>query len=308
VKTNGVLRFENLVLGPFVYGYDGHCPLIIPFTLEGRNLDNFVLTTDGTARSIPMTVTCPGSYTVECGDDFIYPPAEVNTCGNVTLTYDPPESELKRGPNTVTVTATDDVGDSATCTFVVTLVDTKAPVPPVLPDVTGQCGTGATLTAPTIVDGCTGTITGTTTTSFPITQPGTTVVTWTFTDAQGNSSTATQNVIIPAYTFVGFYAPIGTVGGTCSAPVKTINTGSVVPIKFDFKCGSSVIVTGPRPVVKIQQWSNNCSLLSEPVSIEAEYQNDWHINWDSTGWAKGIYKVIAVLPDGTSHFVFVRLK
>jgi hypothetical protein len=89
---------------------------------------------------------------------------------------------------------------------------------------------------------------------------------------------------------------------------KEIKAGSATPIKFDYKCGSSVITTGVKPIVKIQQWSNSCNLLSEPVSISAEYQNDWHINWDSTGWAKGLYKIIAVLPDGTSQHVFVRLK
>ena len=39
-----------------------------------------------------------------------------------------------------------------------------------------------TLTAPTATDNCSGTITGTTST-FPITAQGTTVVTWTFEDA-----------------------------------------------------------------------------------------------------------------------------
>jgi hypothetical protein len=307
LKNNAALKFENLILGPFEYGFNGQCELIIHFTLNEPNLDNFIVTSDGVAKSNPITVTCPAPMTVQCGSQFVYPAVEVNTCREVTLTYEPSESELHPGMNLITVTATDDLGDSGSCTFVVNVVDSAPPVVPVLADVIRSCGSAVTLTAPIATDGCSGNITGTTSTTFPITQAGTTIVQWTFTDSKGNSATASQKVIIQGYEFVGFYAPIGTVGGTCSSPVKDINVGSKTPIKFDFKCGASSIITGTPPVVKIQRWSNSCGLLSEPISISAEYQNDWHINWDSTGWQKGIYKVIAVLPDGTSYFVFVRL-
>lgn len=308
VKTHGSLKFENLVVGPFEYGYNGQCELIIPFTVEGGNLDNLFFVSDGMAKGSPMTIACPGSYTVECAGDFVYPPAEVNTCRNVTLLYEPAERDLKPGLNTVTVTATDDLGDTASCSFSVNVIDTHPPAVPVLPDVMGQCGSTVTLVAPTTTDSCSGTITGTTTTVFPITQTGTTIVPWTFTDNQGNRSTANQNVIIVPYTFSGFYAPINAVGGSCSSVGRIIQLGSTIPVKFDFKCDNAVITAGVKPVVKIQQWSSTCQLVSEPVSIQAEYQNYWHINWDTTGWVKGIYKIIAVLPDGTSHFVFVRLK
>lgn len=73
--------------------------------------------------------------------------------------------------------------------------DTTKPVTPTLSDVRFECS--ATPTAPTTTDACdNNTITGTTTTTFPITTIGTTVVTWTFTDASGNSTTANQNVIV----------------------------------------------------------------------------------------------------------------
>jgi gliding motility-associated-like protein len=52
------------------------------------------------------------------------------------------------------------------------------------------------LTAPTATDNCSGSITGTTTTAFPITAQGVTEVTWTYVDAEGNISTQTQNVVI----------------------------------------------------------------------------------------------------------------
>ena len=62
-------------------------------------------------------------------------------------------------------------------------------------DVTAECEV-ASITAPTATDNCGATITATTDATFPITAQGTTVVTWTYDDGNGNTSTQTQNVII----------------------------------------------------------------------------------------------------------------
>ena len=70
-----------------------------------------------------------------------------------------------------------------------------------LPDVTNQCA--ATITAPTATSTCYGTITGTTSTTFPITTTGTTVVTWTYNDGNGQLATQNQNVIISSTTWNG---------------------------------------------------------------------------------------------------------
>src|SRR5210317_1224248 len=101
------------------------------------------------------------------------------------------------GTTVVTWTYTDAAGNSSTQTQNVIIDDVTAPVADVanLPDLTGECSVAAP-TAPTATDNCDGAVTGMTTTTFPITSPGTTVVTWTYTDAAGNSSTQTQNVII----------------------------------------------------------------------------------------------------------------
>ena len=63
-------------------------------------------------------------------------------------------------------TATDDNGNSITYTQTITVVDTTAPVADVanLADVTAECSVD-TLTAPTATDNCSGTITGTTSTT-----------------------------------------------------------------------------------------------------------------------------------------------
>ncbi len=61
--------------------------------------------------------------------------------------------------------------------------------------VTGQCEV-TSLTAPTATDACAGVVNGVHNVSLPITNQGTTVVTWTYDDGNGNTSTQTQDVVI----------------------------------------------------------------------------------------------------------------
>jgi hypothetical protein len=163
---------------------------------------------------------------------------------------------------------------------------------------------------PVATDNCAISVLGTTTNQFPITTPGTNIIYWKFDDGNGNVSIAAQRVIITGLTFQGFYSPIAGINGGCgkNQQIETINGGSVNPIKFDIMCGNNLITSGTPPVVRIQRW-NNCALVSEVVVVNAVYQNNWHYNWDTTGFASGIYKVIIDLPDGISHpYVFVIIK
>jgi len=81
--------------------------------------------------------------------------------------------------------------------------DTDDPIADVsnLPDVNGVCEV-TSLTAPTATDYCSGAITGTHNIVLPITQIGTTVVTWTYEDQSGNKLTQTQDVVITEVTGV----------------------------------------------------------------------------------------------------------
>ncbi len=54
------------------------------------------------------------------------------------------------------------------------------------------------------------------------------MVTWTFNDGHGNTSTANQTVVITGLTFEGFKSPIGTVSNLCTSPVIA-KQGSVLP-------------------------------------------------------------------------------
>jgi hypothetical protein len=64
-----------------------------------------------------------------------------------------------------------------------------------LADVTGVCEI-TSLPAPTATDNCAATVTVTNDATLPITVQGLTVVTWTYDDGNGNTSTQTQNVVI----------------------------------------------------------------------------------------------------------------
>jgi hypothetical protein len=87
-------------------------------------------------------------------------------------------------------------GNISTQTQNVVVNDVSAPVPDIatLADATGCFE--VTPTVPTATDNCVGTVTATPDVSFPITTPGTTVVTWTYDDGNGNISSQVQNVVV----------------------------------------------------------------------------------------------------------------
>lgn len=95
-----------------------------------------------------------------------------------------------------------------------------------LTDATGECS--VTPVAPTATDNCSGAVTGTTATVFPITALGTTIVTWTYTDAAGNTSTQDQNVVVtdataPVADLVSLADATGDCAVTPVAPTATDN-------------------------------------------------------------------------------------
>ena len=80
---------------------------------------------------------------------------------------------------------------------------------------------------PTATDECMGTIYGTTSTVLPVTAPGTTVITWTFEDGNGNISTQTQNVVISDVTApIPTYTELTDLSGCESFPTLTIPTAT----------------------------------------------------------------------------------
>ena len=145
------------------------------------------------AAPIPNITNLP-NVNAQCSTTVTAPTATSSCYGTISGTTTTLFPITTQGTTVVTWTFNDGQGNIATQTQNVIIDDTVAPVIPTLSDVTGQCS--ATPVAPTTTDACTGIITGTTSTVFPITTQGTTVITWTFNDGNGQSVTANQNVII----------------------------------------------------------------------------------------------------------------
>ncbi|MBE7641096.1 T9SS type A sorting domain-containing protein [Salegentibacter sp. BLCTC] len=165
--------------------------------------------------------------------------------GDVTLSIDITSFDCDDiGKNTVILSVEDEDGSTATCEAIVTIKDNLAPVPgtPTLDDFTAECEVlESDIATPLVTDNCSGTVTITNDVTFPITSPGTTVITWTYEDENENISTQTQNVIIE-----DVIAPVAdqtiladitteceVLAGDVPTPGATDNCGKVVKVTND---------------------------------------------------------------------------
>ncbi len=195
-----------------------------------------VILDDNTAP-VP-TIATLANVTAECSVSSLTAPSATDNCGGlVTVTNNATLPITAQGTTVVTWTYTDVNGNSSTQTQNVILDDNTAPVPTIasLANVTAECSVSS-LTAPTATDNCGGVVIVTNNAALPITAQGTTIVTWTYTDANGNSSTQTQNVILDDNTApVPTVATLANVSAECSvasltAPTATDNCGGVVSV------------------------------------------------------------------------------
>ncbi len=149
-------------------------------------------------------VSCPTDILVEneagtCGAtvNFVIDPATDNCDASVDVVADPASGTVfTLGITLVTVTATDDAGNQATCTFNVTVEDTEDPTITCPDDIALTCGdsdqpdfTGT----PTVSDLCGGVVS-----SFVDAAPVAGVVTrtWIATDDAGNTATCDQLITL----------------------------------------------------------------------------------------------------------------
>ncbi|RMD70995.1 MAG: HYR domain-containing protein, partial [Bacteroidetes bacterium] len=154
----------------------------------------------------PPTITCPANQVVsndpsQCSAVVTYPAATAMDNCNVTITYSQNSgTSFPVGTTTVTATATDDGGNTAQCTFDVTVNDTEnptitCPANQVVSNDAGQCSAVVNFAA-TASDNCNvasiaySQASGT---SFPV---GTTTVTVTATDDAGNTAQCTFDVTV----------------------------------------------------------------------------------------------------------------
>ncbi len=165
--------------------------------------------------------------------DFTSSVTATDAHGPITVTQSPTAGTLVGvGATVVTLTVSDHVGNSSTCTASFTVTDLTPPSITAPPDVTvgnatGQCSaTGVSLGTPTTSDNCgVASVTNDAPASFPV---GTTTVTWTATDAHGNTATATQHVTVNDTERPVITAPanvtVGNTAGLCAATGVSLGT------------------------------------------------------------------------------------
>ena len=171
----------------------------------------------------------------------------------VTITNDAP-AIFPVGITVITWTGVDGFGNIATCTQNVTVEDIENPIITCPADVTvgndpGVCeATAVALGTPVVTDNCTPPFSVTITNDAPAVYPvGSTNVTWTATDSDGNVGTCTQVVIVEDTEAPTIICPVDVIvsntTGICAA--SGVSLGS--PVTND-NCGV-ILVTNDAPAI-----------------------------------------------------------
>ena len=240
--------------------------------------------------------------TAQCSVSLTAPTALDNCSGTITGNTTTTFPITTQGTTSVTWTYTDAKGNASTQTQNVIIDDTVAPVTPTLANITGQCS--VTPTAPTTTDACAGTITGTTSTPFPITAPGTTVITWNFNDGNGQSINVNQNVIIDSTTWNGTAWSNGlpasgkgaiitgnlTISANLTACSLTVNNNAVVTVNssvnldiygdVNVSTGSSLTFENNSNLVQTKTTNGNSGTISIKRNSSALFRLDYTM-WSS---------------------------
>jgi hypothetical protein len=221
----------------------------------------------------------------QCAANITAVPTATDNCsGVITGTTTDPLSYNTQGTHVITWTFDDGNGNVSTSTQNVIIQDVTAPVAPTLNNVMGQCS--ATVTAPSATDNCVGVVVGTTSDPLSYTAQGTYTVNWTFDDGNGNSSTATQTVIVydnvspvitgcPAnITQCGAIAtwtpPAANDNCSLASLVSSHNPGSSFPVGT-----TTVTYTATDNVGNVGTCSFNVTITASPV---------WYADTDGDGY------------------------
>ena len=220
--------------------------------------------------------------TAQCEVTSLTAPTATDNCdGSITGTHNATLPITTQGTTTVTWTYADAQGNSSTQTQDVVIDDNTAPVADVatLSDITAQCSV-ASLTAPTATDNCDGSITGMHNATLPITTQGTTTVTWTYTDAAGNTSTQAQEVVIDDVTDPVLNAPPADVTVACLGDLP-----AMVDLAWTDNCDGSGSTTGSDvnngggPITVTRTWTytdagGNTATQTQTITIANSFDVD----------------------------------
>jgi hypothetical protein len=258
----------------------------LPITAQGTTIVTWTYedgngnTTDQAQNIVITDVTTPvadvatlTNVTAECSVTTLTEPTATDNCGTVTVTNDASLPITAQGTTIVTWTYDDGNGNTTDQTQNIVITDVTAPVADVvtLANVTAEC-TVTALTAPSATDNCNGTVTVTNDASLPITAQGTTIVTWTYDDGNGNTTDQVQNVVITDVTApVADVVTLTNVTAECSVttltePTATDNCNGIVTVTND----ASLPITAQGTTIVTWTYTdenNNSSIQTQNVIL-----------------------------------------
>jgi len=230
-------------------------------------------TTQPTLTNCPadLTISLPGS---KCDTTLTWaPPTANDKCALAGLTSDvEPGSTFNVGITTITFTAQDDNGNTATCAFSITVKDGTPPIlnacPPniVVQLPTNKCDTLLTWTQPVATDNCAFDSLFSSIQSGASFKPGQTQITYTARDESGNTATCFFTAVVidqvpPVFTS----CPKDTVitgNGTCGAVVTWILPGAT----DNCTPKADILISGSHPPSGTFFGTTNVQILARDAS------------------------------------------
>jgi hypothetical protein len=271
------------------------------------SFDVTVVDTTAPALHLPTDVTAEATGPSGAAVSFLATASDL-VDGAVSVDCAPASgSTFPLGTTTVSCSATDAHGNTASGSFDVTVVDTTPPtlhLADVSTQATGnsQATVSYTATATDLVDGSVPvSCSPASGSSFPA---GTTTVSCSATDAHNNTAHGTFNVTV-YYGWTGFFQPVDNL-----PTVNTVKAGSAIPVKFSlsgnqglniFKSGSpasaSYTCSGTAPTDAIEQTltAGNSSLSYDATTDQYTYV--WKTD---KGWAGSCRTLVVKLADNTT--------
>ncbi len=175
------------------------------YTIEWKYIDadsnitiqNQIINIADTIPPVPDLDSIP-TITSACNYEINSPPTASDNCdGTVTGFTNDATSFIETGTYTVLWTFTDNQGNTSSQTQEVNIIDTIAPVPDLdsLPEITEVCSF-TVIDMPTATDECDGLIYGETDDEISFSNSGNYTITWTYEDANGNTSSQVQSVTL----------------------------------------------------------------------------------------------------------------
>jgi VCBS repeat-containing protein len=189
------------------------CTAIKPIFITVKAVPTAVITVEGSAA------VCPGELVLlhaNTGANYTY--NWLKNGAPIDGAHDADYIATESGSYTVEVTNTNGNCAATSAPVTVAIEDVTPPVVPVIEDITATCYVA--VTSPVALDACSGPVTGVSDGGISFYGIGTWDITWTFTDAAGNSSTAVQHI-----TLIDTTAPVVHCPGNITVPASTTDNG-----------------------------------------------------------------------------------